>query len=737
MRPDPTSLKMRVALNASQTDARRGVVRLNPLLLDALGVAAWDALELRGKKATGALAAAAPPGVDQATILMDDITCMNAGVVAGDVVDVSKGTVSFAASVTLTGLPQGAIQLDPAAVRFALLGKVLFPGDKVSLLPQDFSRPGASETMMEVDQLVQHLHSAWGEGWKTALLDVAATAPPGLVRVTMETVFNWDNAAEATTAGSGTPVSAGRAVPALEDLPGLEDQIKRLKEVLEIGFHHTELLGRLGTQAQMGVLITGPPGSGKVALVEAVAAAVGAKVHRLWGPALARGGTDKAASDLVTEVAQAEAVAPAVLLIEDVEALAPREDPGPLLSVLLEVIAGLIGRRRIAVVCTTAHPEGTNTDLRSPGILDLEIEIPLPRREDRRRILEVHSRGLPLGADVSLDAAAAKTPGFVAADLLQLCREAALHAAVRAKETGATAPELLVMQADLDAALEVVRPSSMAGASIEIADVKLDDVGDMEETKKVLVESMVWPLRYPDSFARLGVEPPRGVLLFGPPGCGKTYLVKALASEAEANFLSVKGAELLSKWVGESERAVRELFRRARNAAPAVVFFDEIDALAPVRGQSSDSGTTDRVVAQILTELDGVEDLSGVFVLGATNRPDLIDPALLRPGRLERLVYVPPPDAIARGLILKAVTRKMPCSPEFDPTGTGAACEGYSAADLEALARAAAMIAMREDMSAPQITDAHFKQAASEMRPSLRADQVEHLKSWADQMTRS
>ncbi len=734
MRPDPTSLKMRVAINASQTDARRGVVRLNPMLLDALGVGAWDALELRGKKTTGALAAAAPPGVDQATILMDDITCMNAGVGGGEIVEVSRGQVRPAATVTLTGIPDGAIKLDPGAVRFALLGKVLFPGDKVSLLPQDFSRPGATDTMVELDALVQGLQSAWGEGWKTAILDVAATAPPGLVRVTMETVFNWDNAAAAATAGSGTPVSA-RPAPALEDLPGLEDQVKRLRELLELGFHHTELLGQLGTRAQMGVLVTGPPGSGKVALVEAVAAVVGASVHRLWGPALERGGPDKAASDLVTMVAQAEAVAPAVLLIEDVDALAPRTEPGPTLSVLLEVIGGVIGRRRIAVICTTAHPEGTNTDLRRPGVLDLEIELPLPRREDRRRILEVHARGLPLGADVSLDSAAARTPGFVAADLIQLCREAALHAAVRAKETNAQGPELLVMQADIDAALEVVRPSSMAGASIEIADVSLDDVGDMEETKKVLVESMVWPLRYPESFTRLGVEPPRGVLLFGPPGCGKTFLVKALAHEAEANFLSVKGAELLSKWVGESERAVRELFRRARNAAPAVVFFDEVDALAPIRGQSSDSGTTDRVVAQLLTELDGVEDLHGVFVLAATNRPDLIDPALLRPGRLERLVFVPPPDAVARGLILEAITRKMPCSAEFDPIATGAASEGYSAADLEALARAAAMIAMREDMSAPEITDAHFKQAATEMRPSLRADQIDNLKQWASQMT--
>ena len=289
----------------------------------------------------------------------------------------------------------------------------------------------------------------------------------------------------------------------------------------------------------------------------------------------------------------------------------------------------------------------------------------------------------------------------------------------------------MVTQADFDAALEVIRPSSMESGPVDTGSLTLDDVGDMAETKRLLTEVVLWPLTYPETFDRLGVDPVRGMLLYGPPGCGKTFIVKALASGAQANFISVKGAELLSKWVGESERSVRELFRRARQAAPVLVFFDEVDALAPLRGTGHDSGTTDRVVAQLLTELDGFEDLHGVFVIGATNRPELVDAALLRPGRLERLVYVPPPDGEARAAILKAVTRKMPLAKGIDLDALAKKTDGYSAADLEALAREAAMTAMREDMKSPAVTAAHFAAARKTVRPSLDPAQVARLEAFA------
>jgi len=323
---------------------------------------------------------------------------------------------------------------------------------------------------------------------------------------------------------------------------------------------------------------------------------------------------------------------------------------------------------------------------------------------------------------------AARAPGFVAADLGALVREAGVRAALRQKD--AETPS--VSGADFDAALEVVRPTSMSESTVDIAGLTLDEVGDMAAVKEVLTESVLWPLTYPDTFARLGVQPPRGVLLYGPPGCGKTYLVRAIAGTGKANVLSVKGAELLSKWVGESERAVRELFRRAREAAPTLVFLDEVDALAPVRGQASDGGTTDRVVAALLTELDGVESLRNVVVIGATNRPDLVDPALLRPGRLERLVYVPPPDSEARAEILRAAARTVPLAADVDLTAQASTLDGFSSADCAALVREAALAAMRESLDAATVTAKHVEAARSRVRPSLQADQVAWLAGYAD-----
>jgi transitional endoplasmic reticulum ATPase len=419
------------------------------------------------------------------------------------------------------------------------------------------------------------------------------------------------------------------------------------------------------------------------------------------------------------------------VLIEDVEALAPREGAGSLLPVLLLAIRDVVADGRVAVVCTTAHPERVSPELRTPGTLDHELAVPLPDQAQRLRLLEVATRAVPLADDVLLDAVAGRTPGFVAADVLALVREASLRAAARHRSAGDSDPS--VGQQDFEAALEVVHPTAMEGAQLDLGTTTLDDVGDMADTKAALTEAVLWPLQYPDTFARLGVDPPRGVLLYGPPGCGKTFLVRAVAGSGQANVLSVKGAELLSKWVGESERAVRELFRRAREAAPSLVFLDEVDALAPVRGQSTDGGTTDRVVAALLTELDGVEGLRDVSVIGATNRPDLVDPAMLRPGRLERLVYAPPPDAEARALILNASAKAVPLADDVDLVELGRRMEGYSAADCAALVREAALTAMRESMAASTVTSAHVEAALRVVRPSLDAVQVARLAAYAEQ----
>ena len=724
---------MTVALYRSMLDGRRGVARVHPVVLDLLHMSPWDPLLIEGTRVTGTLAAAAAYDTPQSVVLVDDLTCLNAGIEAGDRVGVARADVVSAEAVTLSRTT-GILQADPEALRFALLGKVVNAGDRVSLLPQDFSRPADGPGNDAVLAALGRLSQTVGPHWQTQVLEVIEARPAGLVRVTMGTVVTAADGG--ATPGTASPMSEvrGKDAPAVEDLPGLERQAAALKEWWELGLRRADLLARLGTAPQMGVLITGAPGSGKAALAHAVAAALGARLNRLWAPVVARLDAGGGATELRRAFADAEAAArtqPTVLLIEDVDAVAPRDDPGPLSSVLQEELARVIKAGKLAVACTTARPETTSAELRHPGVLDHELELPLPRLDERRRILEVLCRRLPLATDVRLDEVGRRTPGFVAADLLALCRETSLRAAHRL--SGApTSDAMSVGQADFEAALEVVKPSSLEGLEVEVAGLHLDDVGDMDAVKKELTESLLWPLRYPDTFDRMGVEPPKGVLLFGPPGCGKTFIVKALANDAGANFLSVKGAELLSKWVGESERAVRELFRRARNAAPCLLFFDEVDALAPPRGSGGgDSGVSDRVVAQLLTELDGVESLVDVFVVAATNRPDLVDPALLRPGRIERLVYVPPPDGAARTAILQAATKRMPLAPDVDLVGIGASCEGYSAADLAALAREAAIGCMRESMDTRQVTGAHFAAARPRVKPSLRPDVIAPLEVFA------
>ncbi|MCW2502597.1 MAG: Microtubule-severing ATPase [Actinomycetia bacterium] len=720
------SLTLTASLRPAALDARRGIVRLHPEVLAALGISPGDPVLLGGSRTTGGIAALAGEQ-GRGLLLADDVTLGNLGVRSGTQVTVEPAPMRAARSVTVAGEAQVVAAVPPEMLRLALLGKVVTSGDNVSLLPQDIAPATPHKDLVDAARL--SLRNTVGVGWTAVLLTVTDCDPGQAALVTMDTMVRWRDGA--ATAGSGTPAPAAVTVdepaPSLADLAGLESQAARLRELFDLGFHHREVLDRLHTTAQLGVLVTGPAGSGKATLVAAVAAAVQARVVTVWAPGLAALTNDAAATALRKAAADARAAAPAVLLISDVDALAPRDSPGPVATVLRQLIADVVAAG-LAVVCTTSRPESVDPALRRPGILDLELSIPLPDGAQRRQLLDVLVRAVPLAPDVTLEDVATRTPGFVAADLMALVREAGVRAAIRQKDD----PTPEVAKADFDGALEVVRPTSMADSSLHVGSVSLDDVGDMTEVKQALTESVLWPLSYPDTFARLGVTPPRGVLLYGPPGCGKTFLVKALAGTGQANVLAVKGAELLSKWVGESERAVRELFRHAREAAPALVFLDEVDALAPIRGQASDGGTTDRVVAALLTELDGVEDLRNVVVVGATNRPDLVDPALLRPGRLERLIYVPPPDAEARAEILKAAARHVPFAPDVDIAALAAELDGFSAADCAALVREAALAAMRESMTSAQVTAAHVKAARDRTRASLDPVQVAWLATYAE-----
>ncbi|WP_374728302.1 AAA family ATPase [Catenuloplanes atrovinosus] len=757
-------------LRPAALDARRGIVRLHPEVLAALGLHPGDPVRLSGRRTTAGIVALAEPTSSRAILYADDLILGNLGLREGGQITIAPIPTRGARRVVLSGPPEIVVAVSADMLRLALLGKVVTAGDDVSLLPQDVLPDATTHSLVQTAR--RSLANTVGFGWTTTLLRVDAVEDADGALVTMDTVVTWaaghtthgqtfhaepappsavrrtpvppvSSSATSVTATS-VPASADpiegeivedvEAVPPVEDLPGLRAQAHELRELLDLGFHHHEVLGRLGATVSLGVLITGPAGSGKGVLVRSVAASVGARVVSLWAPELAALANDAAARRLRTAAdSLTGAGTPGVLLVADVDALVPRADAGPVATVFRQVVAGLI-KAGAAVVCTSSRPEELDPGLRAPDLLSVQISVSLPDAAMRREQLDVLTRGMPLAEDVRLDDVAGRTPGFVAADLAALTREAAVRAALRQK---ADAPETpTIAMADFAAALEVVRPTSMAESTLELARVTLDDVGDMAEVKELLTESVLWPLTYPDTFARLGVQAPRGVLLYGPPGCGKTYLVKAVAGSGKANVLSVKGAELLSKWVGESERAVRELFRRAREAAPTLVFLDEVDALAPVRGQSSDGGTTDRVVAALLTELDGVESLRNVVVIGATNRPDLIDPALLRPGRLERLVYVPPPDGDARTAILRAAAKPVPLADDVDLAALGADLDNFSAADCAALIREAALAAMRESLDATSVTAAHVTTARSRVRPSLDPAQVAHLAAYAESRSR-
>ena len=498
-----------------------------------------------------------------------------------------------------------------------------------------------------------------------------------------------------------------------EDIGGLDREISRVREMIELPLKHPELFERLGVEAPKGVLLHGPPGTGKTLLAKAVANETNANFYHIGGPEIMSKFYGESEERLREIFKEAEENAPSIIFIDEIDSIAPKREEVSgdvekrIVSQLLTIMDGLESRGQLVVIGATNRPNAIDPALRRPGRFDREIEIGLPDRNGRLQVLHIHTRGMPLAEDVDLENIASRTHGFVGADLEALAKEAAMGALrrilpeINLDEKSIPADlldKITVTMDDFENSLREVPPSTMREVLVESPNVQWTDVGGLEDTKQELREAIEWPLKYGELFDYSGVSPPKGIMLYGPPGTGKTLIAKAVATESEVNFISVKGPELLSKWVGESERGVREVFRKARQAAPCIVFFDEVDSIVPPRGRDLGSNVTERVVSQILTELDGLESLKDVVVIAATNRPDMVDPALMRPGRIDRILYIPNPDKDAREAILAIHTRGMPLAEDIDMDKLAEQMENYSGADIAATCQAASQIAIHEHL---------------------------------------
>jgi len=696
-------VQLRVA-EARQRDIGRKIARLDSRAIRELGLSPGDLVEIIGKRST--LAIVWPPYKEDdgmGLIRIDGEVRRNAGVSVGDYVRVAKANARPATKIVLAPFESLPFVGDFARiVRSQLLNLPVMKGD-IIVIP------------------------VLGMGVE---LKVTSTSPTNAVIVTENT------AVEVST----TPVRRIEEVGGVtyEDIGGLHEELQRIREMVELPLKHPELFRHLGIDPPKGVILYGPPGCGKTLIAKAIANETGAHFISINGPEIMSKFYGESEARLREVFQEAEQNAPSIIFIDELDAIAPKrgevtgEVERRVVSQLLTLMDGLKTRGQVIVIGATNRIEAVDPALRRPGRFDREIRIGVPDRNGRKEILQIHTRRMPLAEDVDLDELADITHGFTGADIAALCREAAMSALRRflpkidlERETipAEILEQIKVTREDFSNALRIVQPSALREVILEIPNVRWEDIGDLERVKQELREAVEWPLKYPDVFKRLGIRPPRGILLYGPPGTGKTLLAKAVATESEANFISVKGPEVLSKWVGESEKAVREIFRKARETAPCIIFFDELDAIAPRRGMHTDAGVTDRIVNQILTEMDGIQILKGVVVIGATNRPDILDPALLRPGRFDRVMYVPPPDERGRYQIFQIHTREMPLDDDVDLRRLAEMTEGYTGADIEAVCREAALTAAREDLNIKKVSMRHFLAALEKVKPSITPEQ--------------
>ena len=701
-------------LKAGETG--RGIVRLDPALMDVLSIRVGDIVQIDGSKKTVAkVLRGAPEDANLGIIRMDGSTRRNAGVSLDERVAVKKVTAKNAEKITFSPTEQLRLQGGEEYLKQVLDGRAIAKGDTITL-----------NVMGNKIDLV-----------------VTSFSPSGEAVMICDTTEVKVSDKPAANKGDVPKVS-------YDDIGGLGDAVKKIREMVELPLRHPELFKRLGVEAPKGVLLHGPPGTGKTMLAKAVAGETSSNFISIGGPEIVSKFYGESEGKLREIFKEAEENAPSIIFIDEIDSIAPKreevtgEEERRIVAQLLSLMDGLNSRGKVVVIGATNRPNSIDEALRRPGRFDREIEIGIPDRDGRHEILMIHTRGMPLADDVDLNWLADKTHGYSGADLSALTKEAAMAALRRVLpdvdlEAEEIPREVLnrisVTKDDFKSALRDMQPSTMREVLIEKPNVKWEDIGALEEPKQELKEAVEWPLKYGKVFEHMSARPPKGILLYGPPGTGKTMLAKAVATESEANFIAVKGPEFLNKWVGESEKAVRETFRKARQAAPCVIFMDEIDSIAPERGKGNggDDGVTERVISQMLTEMDGLESLNNVVVIAATNRPDIMDPALLRPGRFDKSIFIGPPDKDSRRSIFGIHTRGKPLADDVDLEKLADETEGCTGADISAICNEAVMNAVRrliakgkeptdEEIQACKVDAEDFQEALGKFGPAKRVE---------------
>jgi len=701
---------------AYPNDSARGIARLDPNALLTLRLSPGDIIEIEGKRLTAAKVWRADrQDWSQDYIRIDGFIRQNAGVGIGDKVKIRKAKFADAARIVLAP-PSGSHMHygDEAAdmIRRQTLKRPVVAGD---ILPIMSSAAHPFVGRMEAVPLV-----------------VTETHPADVVIICERTeILLLEKPAKSVRSVKATGTT-------YENVGGLRSEVQRVREVIELPIKHPEVFQKLGIEPPKGVLLYGPPGTGKTLIAKAVANECGANFFSIAGPEIMSKYYGESEQRLREIFDDAQKAAPSIIFIDEIDSIAPKrgevtgEVERRVVAQLLAMMDGLKERGQVVVIGATNREEAIDPALRRPGRFDREIEIGVPDRSGRIEILQIHMRSMPISEDVNLESLADRMHGFVGADINALCKEAAMRALRRYLPDLTTEDEIppeimekmLVMAEDFEEALKEIEPSSMREVLVEVPHVHWSDLGGLGSLKQELVEAIEWPLKQPEKFRQMGIRPPKGILLYGPPGTGKTMIAQAVANETAANFISVRGPQMLSKWVGESEKAIREIFRKARQVSPSIIFFDELDSIAPMRGTDEGSHVMERVVNQLLAELDGLETLRDVVVIGATNRPDILDPALLRSGRFDRMLLVGPPDKLGRHEILKIKTAKMPKGEDVNLEELAELTEGYVGSDLDSLCREAAMLALREDMAKVEMNQ--FRESLKKVRPSVEENMVSY-----------